>query len=141
VLDADEIAQEVNKRSGDVVSARMVREYVRLGILDKALHPGRRGFDDRAVNQMIQARGLVREGLSLKAVGKRMRAQPQRRWVHTKDKDGAQTWWIDFGKAGWVGIAVPKSMGEEMTGEVVGACEEALKKLVVKNKVRSNEDV
>jgi hypothetical protein len=90
---------------------------------------------------MLQARALVKTGMSLKAVSQQMRLEPRRRWIHTKGKNGERTWWIDFGTSGWVGIEVPKSMGTEMTGEVVGACEKALKKLVGKNKVRSMEDV
>lgn len=46
----------------------MVREYVRLGILTKALHPGRNGFDLGAIAQMSAARAAIRSGASLKSL-------------------------------------------------------------------------
>jgi DNA-binding transcriptional MerR regulator len=142
VIDADEIAETVNKRSGDEVSARMVREYVRLGIVDKALHPGRRGFGVGAVDQMLQARSLVKTGLSLKKVSKQMQATPGRHArVQTQGRTGKPTFWISLGEAGRVGLELPKSMSPAMAEEVVAVSEKALIKWARKNKVRKTEDV
>jgi DNA-binding transcriptional MerR regulator len=142
VVSADEIAQQVKEQSGDEVSSRMVREYVRLGILPKALHPGRRGFDSAAVGQMLRARKLVHKGLGLSMVRATMQQEGgQHARVQTEGRTGKPIFWISLGERGRVGLEIPKALSKDETAEVVEVVEKALDKWIGKNKVRKTQDV
>lgn len=141
MIDAEEIANAVNLQSEDEVSARMVREYVRLGILDKALHPGRKGFGASAIDQMLQARRMVHAGAGLKEVRKQMLAGGQREGrVETKGRSGQRVFWVSLGEVGRVGLMLPKAMSPAMAEEVVSVSEKALSNWANKNQVRINQN-
>lgn len=137
MLDAEEIAQAVNSKTGDSVSARMVREYVRLDIIDKALHPGRKGFDGSAVGQMLEARRLVHSGLGLEEVAARMQSRGGPQVLTSFGRSGRTVFWVGLGDWGRVGLDMPKTMDERMASDAAETAGKALAAWAKKNKVRS----
>jgi DNA-binding transcriptional MerR regulator len=124
MIDAQGIADAVNARTGDSVSPRMVREYVRLGILRKALHPGRYGYDARNVEAMVEARRLVRIGLSLQEVCERMRAfTPPAAGPEVASLPARR--WIDLGRFGSLAVELPERLGEAERSNLFHALEGA----------------
>ena len=120
----------------------MVREYVRVGILPKALHPGRKGFDVSAVGLMLHARKLVHSGLGLGEVRSRMLWKGgQHARLQTEGRTGKAIFWISLGERGRVGLEIPKGLSKSETEEVVETVEKALGKWIGKNKVREPKDV
>ena len=137
MIDARGIADEVNRRSGDRVTARMVREYVRLGIIAKALHPGRHGYDQRNVDSMLEARRLVREeGLPLDEVARRMEAarrsgprRPALAGLSTIAMPSRRLW-IGLGRHGRMAVELPERLPASSRALLVDAIERAVETLL-----------